>query len=189
MKCIFLLTLATGNRLSETHALRRGETHVNFNGDGSATLWPDPRFLAKNEKPQNRRKPIILQPLRKEGSAPHLLCPIQALKTYLHKTANAPDGPLFINPATQEPCSKNRVRSLLVKLIKLSQPEAKPQFHDVRKVSSSLAFFNGMNVQELCDRVGWASIRVFRKHYLKEIKDVSSPCVAVSSVVHRGDLS
>ena len=49
MKCIFLLALALGNRISEFHSLLRGNKFVKFSKNFKAvTLIPNASFLAKN---------------------------------------------------------------------------------------------------------------------------------------------
>jgi len=61
-------------------------------------------------------------------------------------------------------------------------PDVKPKFHDVRKWGSSLAFFSNMS-RELCDKIGWASVKVFKKHYLNELKALFFACVSIGRVI------
>ena len=63
---VFLLALATGNRVSELHSILRGEEFMEFSNLG-VRLFPNPNFLAKNEKPDVRRKPIFISRLKAMG--------------------------------------------------------------------------------------------------------------------------
>ena len=50
MKCIFLLALALGNRISEFHSLLRGSNFIKFSRNfKSVSIIPNASFLAKNE--------------------------------------------------------------------------------------------------------------------------------------------
>lgn len=53
----------------------------------------------------------------------------------------------------------------------------------MRKVSFSLAFFEGMSFSKMTDSSGWKSSKVFINHYLKEIGDVKHCCMAAGAVV------
>ena len=50
-KTLFLVGLCLGSRISELFALRRDERSFRRMEDGSIKLFPDLRFLAKNENP------------------------------------------------------------------------------------------------------------------------------------------
>ena len=62
-KTLFLLALASGARISELAALSRDKGFVKFLPSGEVSLAPHPKFLAKNEDPQNRWKPWKIVPL------------------------------------------------------------------------------------------------------------------------------
>jgi len=179
MKLLFLLTLATGGRISEINALRRGSSFLQFLKGGSVKVIPDPTFIAKNEDPSRRREPIVIPHLLKEDGTPHVLCPVDTLKKYLEYTSEMNEGPLFLNPISLRPCSIPKMRNLFKNLVNLSNPDARGRFHDVRKMGSSLAFFEGMSLSELCGRVGWSSVRTFRKFYCRNIGALSMACVAI----------
>ena len=75
MKTLFLLGLATGARVSELHALRRGRGFITFRSIGRNKflfLAPNPAFLAKNEIPTHRLKAIKIEALFKLDSS--LMC-------------------------------------------------------------------------------------------------------------------
>ena len=179
-RCIFLLSLATGSRISELHALQRGREFMFFDDlDTSVTLFSQFNFLAKNEDPLHRRDPILIMGLVDEDGSPHTLCPVKALKDYLNVTHSVTEGPLFVHPASDRPLSKKVCAIKLCQVIKASQPGVFPQSHDCRKMATSLAFFRSMHLEELCQRVGWSSSSVFIKHYLSRIKEVIRDCVVI----------
>jgi len=51
MKVLFLLTLATGGRISEINALCQSDSFLQFLKGGGVKLIPDPKFIAKNKGP------------------------------------------------------------------------------------------------------------------------------------------
>ena len=61
--------------------------------------------------------------------------------------------------------------------------DTNPKTHDLRKLATSYAFFKSMSLKEVCDLVGWASIRVFKKHYMQEIGEVSAQFVALGTEI------
>ena len=130
-KALFLTALACGPRISELHALRRGQ-FITRQGH-SLVLRPDPAFLAKNEDPLIRRSPIIIRALEgKENS----LCPVKSLEDYLEATPAISHGPLFRNQSGC-PLSKGNLRVTLACLIRKTQPQAFPRSHDLWKMAAS----------------------------------------------------
>ena len=181
-KCLFLVALATGGRVSETHAIRRDPEFLIFSNN-QVTLLPDQDFLAKNEHPYWRREPIYISALLNSDGSHHTLCPVKALSNYRLATSRRSSGLLFLVPGSTQPQSKSKIANLLCKTIKLSQPTAFPVSHDIRKMSFSLAFMANMNIQVICGKAGWSSSGVFLKHYLKQINDVKSTCVVLGQTL------
>ena len=179
----FSLSLATGSRVSELHAVMRGKEFLEFS-DLGVKLFPNPAFLAKNEAPNSRRPPIFISRLRQEGTRPHPLCPVRNLEVYIELTKQTNSCKLFVNPVSLMDLSLHKLRWFLCKFIRKANPHVFPKTHDLRKYASSYAFFNCMNMQEVCNLVGWSSIRVFRKHYLKEIDAISSSFMCLGREIH-----
>ena len=177
-KALFLLSLATGGRISEIHALRREPEFLAF-GDNDLTLISRVSFLAKNENPTHRRDPIVIPRLFDDDGSPHVLCPVAALENYIKSTNSVKTGPLFLSVKNNKPLSKAACAFHLCAVIKESQPGVFPKAHDVRKMATSLTFFANMSLTEICQRVGWASPMVFRKHYLRQIDMVIKNCVVL----------
>ena len=98
---------------------------------------------------------------------------------YIRRTASATYGPLFIHQASGKPLTKAEVTSAMTVLIKTSNPESIPKSHDIRRMASSLAFFNGMQVSDMSELTGWSSTRVFTKHYLKEVSALATVSVVM----------
>ena len=180
MLTAFLLSLATGGRVSELHALLRAQDFLSFEGDG-VILYPNPNFLAKNEFPGDRRAPIFISGLKNDDGSIHPLCPVFNLRHYLFLSNDSTSIKLFVKPSDLSDIPISRLRWYLCKFIKLGDPGSFPRVHDLRKVASSFAFFRHMGLEELCSLTGWSSLRVFKKHYLREIQAVKSSVVIMGS--------
>ena len=140
-------------------------------------------FLAKNECPSVRRDPIFISRLRGEEGGPHPLCPVGFLDRFLKATGGSRSSKLFIHPHTLEDLSVNKLRLYICKFIRMADPTSFPRSHDLRKMATSFAFFRSLSTEEICNVVGWSSIRVFRRHYLRQIQEVSSPIIVLGSRV------
>lgn len=144
-------------------------------------LWPDPAFLAKDEDPSVWRSSINVKCLNHPNRDPHPLCPVNALREYLLRTQGNRDGPLFLNPRSLKQCSTIKIQYIFRDLIVRANPQARARFHEIRKFASSLGFFNGMSTLELCDRIGWSSVRVFKKHYRQQLRALVFTCIFLGS--------
>ena len=91
-KTIFLIALASGGRISEISALRRGPEFTYVSSTDFLILSPGPDFLAKNEDPSNRRKPWRISPISGDDSS---LCPVATTQAYLRCTADFAAGSLL----------------------------------------------------------------------------------------------
>ena len=176
-KTLFLIALATGNRISEIKALLRGDQFIRFS-DRAVTLFPNPNFLAKNEDPSIRRVPIVIQRLW-DGEVPHSLCPVTSLELYLIRTRLTKSFHLFVHPIHLTDLSIAKLRLHLCKFIRLADPTSLPRSHDLRKMATSFAFFRSMDLSSICNSVGWSSAKVFLKHYLKQVENLSSSVIVL----------
>ena len=75
------------------------------------------------------------------------------------------------------------VRQKILYSIKSADPGSWPKAHEVRKVATSLNYFEFMEFEDLKQYTGWKSQKVFYRHYLKSIEEVSLPTVAAGKVV------
>ena len=177
---LFLVALATGGRVSELHALLRGPDYIDF-CEGGVRLFPNPNFLAKNESPSVRRDPIFINNLLLPDGMAHPLCPVHTIKKYLLVTEASNSFKLFVNPVSLLDLSLFKLRFFICRFIREADPGSFPKTHDLRKYASSFAFFRGMDISNVCNLVGWSSFRIFKKHYLKPIKEVKSSLVVLGS--------
>ena len=182
MVSAFLLSLATGGRVSELHSLLRAPDFITWEEEG-VTLFPNPNFLSKNENPSERRGPIFISSLMKEDGSPHSLCPVYFLKKFVSLSARTASFKLFVRPSDLTDLPISKLRWYICKFVRLADPGSFPKVHDLRKVAASFAFFRHMNLEEICSLTGWSSFRVFRRHYLQEIRAVKSSIVAMGSVL------
>ena len=184
-KSVFLLGLALGNRISEFHSLLRGNRFIKFSRNfKSATFIPNAAFLAKNEAPSFRRKPMTVYALFKRDGSPHALCPVDTLRKYLDMTNHCNSSKLFVNPTTNVPCNKGRIRYLFTSLIRLSQPRAFARFHDLRKFASWGAFWANMTWSSIRARGFWRSNSALGRRYLQGSVPMAIECVALGRASH-----
>ena len=180
MKCMFLLALALGNRISEFHSLLRGSRFIKFSRNYKAvSIIPNASFLAKNEGPAFRRNTMKLVAMFNRDGSPHSLCPVNNLRLYLNVTSQCRSNKLFVNPTTFIPCNKGRIVFYIRKLIRISQPNAYARFHDLRKLSSWKAFWSKMSWSNIRARGFWKTNFTLSKHYLKGSVPSDRQCMAL----------
>ena len=193
-KVLFLLALATAKRVGELQALSR---IVSFVRD-DACLSYVPEFVAKSESLTRSIPRSFLVRLLSDFAAglddDLLLCPVRALCIYLDRTLSlAPSRcRLFISPSfPTRALSKNLVSFFLREVIhgaEAARPEVGTvRAHDVRGVSTSVAFHRNWSVSAVLDAATWSSSSVFTSFYLRdrqhEFHDLRSlgPFVAAGS--------
>ena len=125
---------------------------------------------------------MLIRRLR-QGSEPHSLCPVATLESYLLRTSLTKSFHLFVHPVHLTDLTTHKLRLFLCKFIRLADPASVPKSHDLRKMAASFAFFRAMDTQSICDSVGWSSERVFLKHYLRQVEEISSSIIALGSEV------
>ena len=172
-KTLFLVGLCLGSRISELFALRRDEKSLIRMNDGSLKIYPDITFLAKNENPLERRGPHIIKPLINGDDT---LCPVKSLEIYLTATCTSSCNHLFVHPINFGKWNRAGLSLAMVRLIREAQPDSFPRAHDVRKISTSLAFMRNMKIADITNSTGWKSTKVFLKHYLINIQEFNHQC-------------
>ena len=178
-KTLFLITLASGARISEIEALTRDAGRVQFLDSGEVLLYPDPLFLAKNESPFDRWGPWRIPPLPEDVS----LCPVACLRRYLEVTSHLTSGRLFRGETSDSVLSIKQIRAKVLYFIQSADRGSNPLGHEVRKLASSVNFLQNMCFSDLQTYTGWKSSRVFFRHYLKPIEEVRHFMVAAGSVI------
>ena len=180
LKALFLMALATGQRVSQLAAHQRVGQFLRWaESDSSVTLTPRPRFLAKNERSGHRVNPATVPAWVMETGS-HALCPVAALREYLVATSSYRGNDLWVDHTSYKSLKPRDLANLLVRLIELADPESKPKAHQIRAYASTLAFFKSFDVEEVREAGQWSSARSFVTRYL-QVHLERVPCVAMGS--------
>ena len=175
---------ASGGRISELASLQRGERFLVTDRSGDVSLYPHKHFLAKNEKPQNRRPPIKLHLLGDSNP----LCPVTTLQQLLRRTSSYLSGSLFLDPTSKRPLTSRCLSRIIVQLIKRGDPLSVPHSHDLRKLAASLAFASNYSVEEIATSTGWTNNRTFFRHYLKHVESPGSSIQSAGIIIRPQDM-
>jgi integrase len=202
LKTVFLVTLASGKRRSEIHALTRKSLKRDELWE-TVTLAPEMSFIAKTEL-VNRGSGILreveikaLGPfLGHDMEEDRMLCPVRALRIYLDRTdhhRSETQRKLFIS--VQQNCtkdiSKNTVSGWLKRTIaecyKGATPDAmrlfKAKAHDVRAMSASWAFMKGMSLESIMGACSWKAHSTFTNYYLRDLTRIHGNMLCLGPVV------
>ena len=207
LKTCFLLTLASGARSSEVHAL--SYTLLSHSPNWSHVwLQPHAYFLAKN---QSSRDPSLRRsfkiPSLCDFAGPDLpdrkLCPVRALRLYIAKTdarrRKQKQKSLFISlrPTRGKEISKSAIALWLRQVINQAHANcsnadmefARASVHEVRAISSSLAFSHSLSLNSILSTCTWKSESCFTSFYLRDLSRqfpdhvALQPCVAAGQVI------
>ena len=176
-KVLFLLALAPAKRVGELHSLSSVVTLVH----GDACLSYVLQFVAKSESLiRSIPRSFLVMSLSDFAAGLDddlLLCPVRALRLYLDRTASlAPlRHHLFVSPrCPSRSLSKNAISLFLRDVIssaRASRPEVgRLRAHDVRSVSTSVAFHSNWSVSAVLESATWSSSSVFSSFYLRDLQ-------------------
>ena len=176
-KALFLLALVTAKRVGELQALSSVVTFVGLD----ACLSYIPQFVAKSESlTRSIPRSFLVKSLSDFAAgldADLLLCPVRALRIYLDRTRSLSPlhHRLFVSPRRpSRAMSKNAVSFFLREVIHAagaSRPEVgSVRAHEVRSVSTSLAFHRNWSVSSVLESATWSSSSVFSSFYLRDIQ-------------------
>ena len=196
-KTFILLALALAKRISELQALSRS---VGFCKEGAlvSLAWD---FRAKNDtKCKDLGRNFLIKELGslvgQEEEA--LLCPVRALKAYLDRTkplVGQNMSRLFVSPRKPtNAASKNALTCLTKDLIREAherlQPELLPilkvRTHELRGVSTSVAFKKNLSLQSVMEAAQWRCHSVFASHYLKDVELKYEDCRTLGPLLVAG---
>ena len=174
-KVLFLLALATAKRVGELQALSYVVTFVH----GDACLSYVSQFVAKSESlTRSIPRSFLVKSLSDFAAGLEddlLLWPLKALRLYLDRTASlAPlRHHLFVSPrCPSHSLSKNAISFFLRDVISsagASRPEVgRLRAHDVRSVSTSVAFHCNWSVSAVLESATSSSSSVFSSFYLRD---------------------
>ena len=177
LKTLFLLALATAKRVGELQALSFIVTFVG----ADACLSYIPQFVAKSESlTRSIPRSFLVKSLADFAAGLDtdlLLCPVRALHLYLLRARSLSPGRhrLFVSPRRpSRTMSKNAVSFFLREVISAAEA-SRPQVgslraHEVRSVSTSVAFHRNWSVTSVLESATWASSSVFASFYLRDIQ-------------------
>ena len=168
-----MLALATAKRVGELQAL---SSIVTFVG-GDACLSYIPQFVAKSESLTRSFLVKSLADFAAGLDTDLLLCPVRALRLYLLRARSLSPWRhrLFVSPRCHSRAmSKNAVSFFLREVISAAGA-ARPHVgslraHEVRSVSTSVAFHCNWSVSSVLESATWASSSVFSSFYLRDIQ-------------------
>ena len=198
-KTLILVTLALAKRLSEIQALSRS---VGFSVEG-ALVSLVLNFRAKNDfKCKRLARNFLIKELTSlvgdEEEA--LLCPVRCLREYLKRTKDiaGPDMKnLFVSPRSpSRPASKNAIAYLVKSAIREAHewlgsdmlPILKVKSHELRAVSTSVAFEYNLSLNSVMEAAQWRCNSVFASHYLKEVSFNYDECRTLGPLVVAGSV-
>ena len=176
-KVLFLVAFATAKRVGELQALSSVVTFVQ--GDACLSYVPD--FVAKSESlSRSIPRSFLVRSLSEFAAGLEddlLLCPVRALRIYLDRlsTLSPLRRRLFVSPSRpSRPLSKNAISFFLRDVLShagASRPEVgRLRAHDIRSVSTSVAFHRNWSVSSVLESATWASSSVFTSFYLRDLQ-------------------
>ena len=196
-KTFILLALALSKRVSELQALSRS---VGFCREGAlvSLAWD---FRAKNDiKCKDLDRHFMIKELGslvgQEEEA--LLCPVRTLRAYLDRTkplVGQNMSRLFVSPRhPNSPASKNALTNLTKDLIREAheslQPEMLPilkvKAHELRGVSTTLAFKKNLSLKTVMEAAQWRCHSVFASNYLKDVALSYDDCRTLGPLLMAG---
>ena len=183
-KTVFLVTLAAAARASEIHSL-------SYQGFSRTRNWskvflqPTDDFLAKNQKsraPEHRRH-FAIPALTEFGTdtEDRYLCPVRALRLYMAKSKPFRANKKLLFIAVKKNYSRDITRNTLAGYIKQAILRAykaaghsditlsQCKVHEVRALSSSVAFKYNVSLKTLLETCTWKSDLVFTNFYLRDL--------------------
>ena len=176
-KTLFLVALATAKRVGELQALSSVVTFVR----SDTCLSYVPQFVAKSESlTRSIPRSFLVKSLSNFAAGLDddlLLCPVHALRIYLDRTRSVAPvrHRLFISPRRpSRAMSKNAVSFFLREVIHAagtSRPEVgSVRAHEIRSVSTSVAFHRNWSVSAVLESATWSSVSVFSSFCLLDIQ-------------------
>ena len=167
-KTVSLITLASGPRRSEIHALSASSGSVHFSADKSLVkLHFFPRFLAKNQVPSVAGIPVEIPSLSSDkGRSGTLLCPVHALPFYTKRTRSfrRKRERLFISCVKNyDKISPSTISRWIVDTVRFAYDQKcistsnKICATELRALSASFAWLNGVPLDAVLRAISWCS--------------------------------
>ena len=185
-KTTFLTAFATAARVSELAALSKRK--VAHNEDWSKmTLTTNKNFIAKNQDLTIDSSPRQFEiPALYDFAGPdlpdRLLCPVRAMRMYLHKSKKLrtkEKKALFIShsPKKHGDITANTISNWIKNVIKLAYKNAQDEdltmahvrAHEVRALAASVAFSSNLALRDINKACYWRGHSTFTSYYLREL--------------------
>ena len=188
LKTVFLLTLASGNRRSEIHALVR-EGLLREENWKSVTLFPGLDFVAKTEvvgRGSDVVKPLEITSLGDFLGGPNMeedmkLCPVRSLKEYLKRTDKFRRERKLLFVSIQEGRDKEISRATISRWLKETIVTCynlagrvdidfyNVKAHQVRAMATSWAFHTNVSIEKILMAGSWKTPNTFVSFYLRNL--------------------
>ncbi|MPC58186.1 hypothetical protein E2C01_052181 [Portunus trituberculatus] len=194
-KSLFLLALATAQRVREIQALSH---KMSWQGQDQLVSYL-PEFIAKTDTDAHSTpwefRIKSLSTVVGSQDVERLLCPVWALRHYLHKMAlPTRSRNLFLAVrCPSRPMSKGAISFLrdIIKSAHTSFPdssrrELKVRAHDIRGIATSMLLRKNCSVPTILRAACWRTPSVFADHYLREIVRQEGDIFALGPVVAAG---
>ena len=180
MKTAFLVTLASGRRGSEVHAISGDPKSYAFENDGSVSLSFLEDFKAKNQIPGSKSPVINIKSLRDTldpTADDRKICPVRSLRKYLQRTEAFRLGKkrLFIsynleyNKDISVTSLARWVKCVIKGAYNNKTDQVNARAHEVRAWSASLALEHNVAIDDILEAAFWRSKNVFIRHYLRRV--------------------
>ena len=201
-KTLFLLALASAERIGELHALSYRVSHTRGWGEVSFSFVTG--FVAKTQDPSSLAPrfegfSVPALPNARNNRNGRLLCPVRAVKVYLDRTApHRPRCERFFVTAgrSKKEIAKTTVSFWLRKTISRAYelsgtalPVPAPRARETRGIAPSILFRKNFAVDQVLKAGTWRRHTTFTRHYLRDIAHKSldtfhlGPVVAAQALV------
>ena len=201
-KTLFLVTLASGKRRGEIHALsfknflhRENWSRVTFSVVSS--------FIAKTQLLERGAKSLLTFEIKSMASFlgqdfedDNLLCPVRAIRIYLERTKSLRKNQklFFISPHSSfsEDIRPATISSWLKKTIVMcynlnkTNLDRSVRAHSVRSQAVSWAFRHQASLEQILAAGTWRSANTFTCYYLKDISSTSASGMKLTPFVAAG---
>ena len=105
------------------------------------------------------------------------------LKRFLELSKHFSGDQLFRCETSGKNVSIKQLGAKIIEFVNAADPNKKMSVHMLRKIAASMNYFQFMDFEHIKKYTGWKSTRVFYKHYLKNIEEISFPIVAAGKVI------
>ena len=202
LKTVFLLTLATGSRRGEIHALTR-ESLKRDEDWSTISFTPDFSFVAKTElvnKGSSVLKEVEVKALGTslgpDMQEDYTLCPVRALRIYMKRSDKFRSESqkkllISVQEGMNKDISKNTISGWLKKAVSVCYEHSSPdtqrlyhvKAHDVRSMSASWAFFRNVSLESIMSACSWKSHNTFTSYYLKDLTRIQGDMLCLGPLV------